>query len=135
MNTVLLALSLGFLHFCLGGLWYSPLAFGQAWMRGLGITQADIHEARINMKAALGASAVASIGQAVTLVVLVAALPVGTILQGALIGAGIAAAFSFLPMLKDRVWADRPWIVVIVDAGYEVLAAAVVGAIAAWWFW
>jgi hypothetical protein len=30
-------------------------------------------------------------------------------------------------MVKDRVWADRPWSVVLVDGGYETVAGAVAG--------
>jgi len=52
---------------------------------------------------------------------------------GAAIGALVAIAFAFLPMVKDRVWADRPWSVILVDAGYEILGAAMVGGLAAWW--
>jgi hypothetical protein len=35
-------------------------------------------------------------------------------------------------MVKDRVWADRAWAVVLVDGGYEVVAGAVAGGIAVW---
>ena len=133
MQLLLLALVLGLLHFAIGGLWYSPLAFAGPWMRGLGLTQADIREAKVNIPASLAASAIASMAQAATLVLLISALPTSSIATGAIVGAGVALAFSFLPMLKDRLWADRPWSVVLIDGGYEVLAAAVVGTLAAWW--
>jgi hypothetical protein len=34
-------------------------------------------------------------------------------------------------MLKDRVWADRPWPVVLVDGGHETVAGAVAFGVAA----
>lgn len=128
-----LILVLGIAHFLIGGFWYSQLAFAEIWMRGLGLTKADIQEGRVNIPASLLASALASLAQAAVLVMLIVALPTPSPLHGALIGTLIAAAFSFLPMLKDHVWADRPWTVILVDAGYEVSAAALIGGAAAWW--
>lgn len=135
MEFMFLVLGLGLLHFIVGGVWYSPLAFADPWMRGLGLTKADIREARVYIPASLFASLLASIAQAATLVMLVSTIPHTAIFTGALIGAGVATAFSFLPMLKDRIWADRAWSVIMIDAGYEVLAAALAGALAAYWLW
>jgi hypothetical protein len=126
-------LAFGTMHFVIGGLWYSPLGFSAVWMRGLGVTQADIAEARINVRAALAASALASVAQTAVLIWLLQQIGDVGVVKGALTGMGIAFAFSFLPMLKDRVWADRAWSVILVDAGYEITAAALVGGLAAWW--
>ncbi len=135
IETAGLMFFLGTAHFLIGGVWYSPLAFSETWMRGLGLTQADIQDGRVNIPASLAASALASLAQAAVLVLLIASLPISGAWHGALVGAAVATAFSFLPMLKDHVWADRPWSVILVDAGYEVLAAAVIGGAAAWWLW
>ncbi len=132
MNDLVVLAALALLHFVIGGLWYSPLAFAEAWMSGLGVTQADISEARINTKAALAASALASFARAAVIIVLLRQISAPSIFVGLTLGAAIAAAFSFLPMLKDRVWADRPWSVILIDAGYELVAASVVGGLAVW---
>jgi hypothetical protein len=121
----------GCVHFLIGAAWYSPSGFGGPWMRGLGITSDDIAEARVDMRAALGASALASLVQAGALVALFSILGVPGIAGGALIGGLAAFAFGALPMVKDRVWADRAWSVVLVDGGYEIAAGAVAGGIAA----
>jgi Protein of unknown function (DUF1761) len=117
----------GIIHFLIGGLWYSPVMFAKPWMHGLGLSDADIKEARVNMKLALLASAFASISQAVMLAWLfqyVSNLNVGL---GASIGGLSALAFGFTPMLRDRVWANRPWPVIWVDASYECIAGAFAG--------
>jgi hypothetical protein len=126
---VVATLLAGLVHFAIGAVWYSPAGFAGPWMRGLGITPADIAEARINMTAALGASALASLGQAAALAAIFAALGSPGWAGGAVLGAGTALAFGLLPMVKDRVWADRPWPVILVDGGYEIAAGAVAGAI------
>jgi hypothetical protein len=122
----------GVVHFLIGALWYSPAGFAGPWMRGLGITPDDIAEARVDMRAAIGASALASFAQAAVLVALFAMLGLPGVAGGALVGALVGFAFGALPMVKDRVWADRAWPVVLVDGGYEVVAGAVAGGIAAW---
>ena len=122
----------GIVHFLIGAAWYSPRGFGGPWMRGLGITPADIAEARVDMRAALGASALASLAQAGVLAALFATLGLPGIAGGLLIGGLLGLAFGALPMVKDRVWADRAWSVVLVDGGYEIAAGAVAGGILAW---
>jgi hypothetical protein len=122
----------GVVHFGIGALWYSPAGFAGPWMRGLGITPADIAEARVDMRAALGASALASFAQAGVLVALFAMLGLPGVTGGVVAGALAGFAFGALPMVKDRVWADRAWAVVLVDGGYEVVAGAAAGGIAAW---
>jgi hypothetical protein len=128
----ILVCALGALHFAIGGLWYSPIGFGNAWMHGLGVAQADIAEARINARAALAASAVASIMQTAILVWLLHQIGDATVMQGSALAGALAAAFSFLPMQGPRT-GGRTWSVILVDGGYEVSAAAIVGGIAAWW--
>jgi hypothetical protein len=125
------AMVAGIVHFLIGAGWYSPVGFAGPWMRGLGITPADIAEARVDMRAAIGASALASVVQAGVLVALFAMLGVPEVAGGALAGGLVGFAFGALPMVKDRVWADRAWSVVLVDGGYEVVAGAAAGAIAA----
>lgn len=126
MHWLALASLLGFGHFVIGGLWYSPLLFGKAWMRGMGITVEDIAEARVNMKAALATSLLLSIAQSAALAAVLRFLPEVGLLEAAGIGGGLALAMCVTPMLKDRVWADRPWPVILVDGGYEVVACAAV---------
>jgi hypothetical protein len=125
------ALVAGAVHFLIGAAWYSPAGFARPWMRGLGITPADIAEARVDMRAALGASALASFAQAGVLVALFAMLGLPGVAGGALIGGLVGFAFGALPMVKDRVWADRAWPVVLVDGGYETVAGGVAGGVAA----
>jgi Protein of unknown function (DUF1761) len=129
---ILSAAVAGLVHFLIGGLWYSPLMFSKIWMQGLGLTDADIKEAPVNIWMALLASALASFAQAAALAWLFVTLAMPSIILAALVGAGAALAFGFMPMLRDRVWANRPWSVILVDAGYECVGGAGAGALIAW---
>ena len=124
-------LAAGFVHFLIGGLWYSPLMFSKIWMHGLGLTDADIKEAPVNIWMALLASALASFAQAAALAWLFVTLAMPAVPAAALVGAAAALAFGFMPMLRDRVWANRPWSVILVDAGYECVGGAAAGALIA----
>jgi Protein of unknown function (DUF1761) len=128
---ILAFFSAGLAHFLIGGLWYSPLMFSKVWMHGLGLTESDIKEGEFNMGLALAASAFASFAQAAALVWLFVALAMPSVPEAILIGGVAALAFGFTPMLRDRIWADRPWPVILVDAGYECVGGAVAGAIIA----
>ena len=135
MDVLIAGFVLGAAHFLLGGLWYSPIGFGTIWMRGLGINRVDIAEAATNVRAGLAVSAILSLLQTAAVILILVGMGGVSAPGGAAIGALVAIAFAFLPMAKDRVWADRPWSVILVDAGYEVLGAAMVGGLAAWWLW
>lgn len=128
----LVALGAAALHFGIGGAWYSPALFGRAWMRGLGLTAEDIAEGKVDLAAALATSALASLVQVGALLAAVLLFGLGEAWQGAALGAGAALAFGLMPMLRDRAWGDRPWAVVLVDAGHEVAAGAAAGAVLAW---
>jgi hypothetical protein len=121
----------GLAHFLIGGLWYSPLMFSKQWMTGLGLTMDDIKEVPVDMRMALLASAASSFVQAAALVWLFVTHLSPTPFVGALIGLVAAFAFGFMPMWRDRVWANRPWSVILIDAGYECVAGTVAGALAA----
>lgn len=124
---------LAVVRFLIGGLWYSPLLFARPWMRGLGITQTDIDQSGISKSRALLASAAASLVQVLVLAWLLRLAAVTAPMLGALVGIAASAAFGLLPGIKDRVWVDRPWSVILIDHGYELVAAAICGAALAYW--
>jgi hypothetical protein len=75
----------------------APSGFAGPWMRGLGITPEDIAEARVDMRAALGASALASLAQAGALVALFAMLGLPGIAGGDRRGALAASPSARCP--------------------------------------
>jgi len=134
MSDLLVAALLGgALHFLIGGLWYSPLLFGQIWMRGLGLTPQDIEGGRISMVQALGTSALSSLIQTAALAWLFWSAGLTSVGAGALTGAVLSLALGGAPVLRERVWTDRPWPVVFVDLGHEAVAGTAAAALVAWW--
>jgi Protein of unknown function (DUF1761) len=133
MDLLFAVLTAGLAHFLIGGFWYSSLAFSRTWMHGLGLTQDDIAEAKVNIPLALLASAISSFAQAAALVWLFVVLGAPSLVLGGLIGGVLGLAFGMMPMLRDRVWADRPWSVILVDGSYEAVGGIAIGVIAAFW--
>lgn len=134
MNEILMAALLGgTAHFATGGVWYNVPMISRAWLQGFGITSVDLRESNIGMGSALLASGAGSFGQAAMLAILFTLVGEISIWTGALVGAGLAVTFGVAPILRDKVWADRPWSLFLIDSGHEVLSGAAAGAAVAWW--
>lgn len=115
----------------LGALWYS--VFSKPWMSALGINLNDIEEARLSMTSAYIASTVCSLILAVSFAFLVSALNVRYIVVGVAMGAFVWVGFNFTSMLKLVFWEDRPWSLLFIDGGYDLINFMLVGGIVAGW--
>lgn len=113
----------------LGALWYSPIAFGNAWMAALGKTADD-----------LGSAAPAMAGSMVVCVV--SAIAVETLVQmsgaygllaglklGTLLGLGLVAT----AMLSDALFCGHPWRLYLIQAGYRAVYLIGMALICAMW--
>jgi len=110
--------------FVLGGLWYSPLLFGRAWMAVNGLTEAEL--ARGNMAKIFGLSFVCSLLMAVNLAMFLAT-PDTDAAWGA--AAGFLAGFGwvFLAIAVIALFERRPWKYVAINGGYMTVAFVLMG--------
>lgn len=116
--------------FLVGGLWYSPLLFGRAWMRANGFTETEV--AGFNKVRTFGVSAVLSLIMSLNLAVFLAAE--GTTLiwgmtAGALAGLGWVAAGGGIVALFE----NRSWTYLAIHAGYHLVSFSLMGAILGAW--
>lgn len=116
------------LAFVLGGLWYGPL-FGQAWMKALGITEADIQPT----PAPFIISFFTALLTAIVLAWLIAALQITTWLGGATIGLVTGIGFIATAMASDTAFCGWGMKLFIIQAGYRVLYSILMGAILGGW--
>ncbi len=116
--------------FIIGGLWYSPVLFGRAWMRENKFTEADV--ARGSKARAFGGSAILALIMAVNLAFFLAGAKTTVVwgmAAGALAGAGWAAASLAIVALFEQ----KSWTYITINAGYLIVSFLVMGAILGAW--
>jgi hypothetical protein len=116
--------------FMLGGLWYSPVLFGRAWMAANGLTDADL--GRGSMARIFGLSLLCSLLMAANLAMFLAA-PDTTVAWGAT--AGFLAGFGWvgLGLAIIALFERRPWQYVAINGGYMTVAFVLMGLILGAW--
>ena len=116
--------------FVLGGLWYSPLLFGKAWMRVNNFSESDL--ATFSKARMFGWSFLFALIMALNLAMFLAAP--GTNLTwgmaaGALTGVGwVAMAIAIVGVFENRSWGY-----IAINGGYMIVAFVVMGAILGLW--
>ncbi|MBI3416635.1 MAG: DUF1761 domain-containing protein [Verrucomicrobia bacterium] len=119
-----------FSTFLLGGLWYSPLLFGKAWLRENKFTAEDAN--RISKARAFGGSAVFALIMSANLAMFLAdektTLAWGTA-AGTLAGVGwVATAIAVIGLFENK-----SWTYIGINAGYQIVAFIIMGAILGGW--
>ncbi len=116
--------------FVLGGLWYSPLLFGRAWQREVGIS--DDQLAKANTAKVFGCSFVFSLLMAFNLAMFLAD-PSTTVKWGAT--AGFLAGFGWvtLGLAVISLFEQKSWKYIAINGGYMTLSFVVMGTILGAW--
>lgn len=114
--------------FVLGGIWYSPKLFGTAWMQDVGLTEESAAES--NMALIFGGAFV---------LILIAAIFLGATISnsdwlgglhtGLVVGVAWVATAYGVTYLFER----RPLRLFLVNAGYNIVLFALMGAIIGAW--
>lgn len=115
--------------FLLGGVWYSPILFAKAWQKAAGLTDEQL--AQGGQGKILGLSFVLALIMAGNLAPFLAGPPdlVWGATAGFLAGAGWVATALGVIYLFER----RPFKLWLINAGYQVLAFTLMGAILGAW--
>lgn len=116
--------------FILGGLWYSPLLFGKAWMRANNFTDADVQT--FSKARMFGWSIIFSLVMALNLAMFLAAPDTNWswgMTAGALAGLGwVAMAIAVIGLFENRSWAY-----LAINGGYVSVAFTIMGLIIGAW--
>lgn len=115
--------------FILGGAWYAKGLFGGAWMQDVGLSDEDANNA--NMRKTFGGAFVLQLVAAMTLASILG--PESTWLLGVrtglILGIGILATAYGVTYIFEQ----RPLRLFMINAGYNVVLLAVMGAIIGGW--
>ncbi len=116
--------------FLLGGLWYSPMLFGKAWMRANNFSEADLQT--FSKARMFGWSFVFSLIMALNLAMFLAG-PTTNVTWG-MIASGLAG-FGWLAMAIAviGVFENKSWAYIAINGGYMTVAFVVMGAIIGAW--
>ncbi len=116
--------------FLVGGLWYSPLLFAQAWMRENGFSETDLR--RHSKGRAFGGSAVFALIMAFNLALFLADEKTDLawgVAAGALAGVGwVATGLGTVALFENRTWTY-----IAINSGYQIVSFLVMGAILGAW--
>lgn len=115
--------------FALGGLWYSPVLFGNVWMAATGITEEQAGQG--NPAKIYGISFVWALLGATVFAVFLG--PSAGLLFGA--GAGFAAGFFWITgaMAVSYQFEQRPTRLLLINGGYHTVQYTMYGAILGAW--
>jgi membrane-associated HD superfamily phosphohydrolase len=116
--------------FVLGGLWYSPLLFGKAWMRTNNFTDEDLKT--FSKARMFGWSFIFSLVMALNLAVFLGGHET-TVPWG--MTAGVLAGLGWVAMAIGviGVFENRSWVHILINGGYMTIAFTLMGAILGAW--
>jgi hypothetical protein len=115
--------------FLIGGIWYSPVAFGKAWMKENGLSEEELKQG--NMAKIFGLAFVLGLISAVNLAMFLggeADFMTGAF-YGFLAGFGWVATFIGTHYLFER----KSFKLFLINAGYSIVALTVMGLIIGAW--
>jgi hypothetical protein len=113
----------------LGALWYSPALFARPWLRAVGRTMEELSGARIGY----ALSAVAALVTAAVLAYVVDWAGAGSFGDGLLTGAVVWLGFVATVLAVTTYFGGRPLALWAINAGYQLVSYALMGAILAAW--
>ncbi len=115
--------------FLIGGIWYSPIAFGNAWMRENGFTEESLKDA--NMIKIFGFAFVLGLVASINLAMFLG--PTDGAAMGAfygfLAGFGWVATFVGMHYLFER----KSFTIFLINAGFSVVSLTIMGLIIGVW--
>lgn len=116
--------------FILGGLWYSPLLFGKAWMRANNFTDADVQA--FSKARMFGWSIIFSLVMALNLAMFLAA-PDTNASWGATAGALAGLGWVAMSIAIIGLFENRSWTYIAINGGYVTIAFTIMGLIIGAW--
>lgn len=120
--------------FLLGGLWYSPVLFGKAWVKAHGYTDEKVAEMQKGAGRAYAMAFVGNLLMTFVLSVLIRSLGVNGVLGG--VHLALLCWFGFSVPISLSTWAfsdNKPFVLWMIDASYQLVYMAIMGAILGAW--
>ena len=127
----LAVLTATFITMILGALWYSPILFGNKWMKLMGFTEEQLKEDGSAKEMMI--SVVTSLIEAVVLASLILMTGADTIFQGIHLGAMIGIGIIAMVNLSNAMFNRVPLKLWLIGSGYRLVYFMINGALLAVW--
>ena len=121
------------INMAVGAFWYSPMAFGKAWMKAIGKTEADIRASSGNMALTYGVTAIGALVQVFILAMLVRLTGAENFGHGLLLGLWVWLGFIAVFLLNEMTFGGRPVVYCAITGGFFLVTLLVSGGILAAW--
>ncbi len=108
-----------------GGIWYSPMLFGNAWMRELGMKMTDMKKMQAKMAIAYLGGFIGALVMVLVLEMLVKWLSIGTFTQGAILGLVLWVGFSVPHHWMRKNFEGGSMKLFMIAAGHDFVAFAI----------
>ncbi len=115
-------------RFALGAIWYSPIAFGDTWMRLAGISHESVQQS--NMIKTFGFALIASLIIAFTLALL---LPASRFSHPALYGFVVGFSWVAMSLAVNDLFEQRPLKLFSINAAYHIVSFTIMASIIGAW--
>jgi len=119
-----------------GFIWYSPILFAKPWMMAMGYDPEDkakLDELRQGAGRMYGIAFVLSLIGAFVLAKIISGLTIATALYGMKAGLAVWAGFVLPVQWTDQMFGRRPFRLLIINTGYQLVCYLVMGAILGRW--
>ncbi len=118
--------------FMVGGIWYSKLLFGTAWMVDSNLTEEQIKAG--NTAKIFGFTALFSLIMAFNLVMFLADSPcMKTTTQWGATAGFLAGVWTFSAIAIHSLFEQKSWRLIFINGGYSVVSLTLMGAIIGLW--
>lgn len=126
-------LAAGVLAMVIGYLWYSPMLFGNSWMKLVGLTKEKIESQKNQMPKTYSLMFVSALVMAYVLSYFIAFAGGTDIVTGAIGGFWAWLGFVATSMLSGALFTNKPMKLYVIDAGYYLVLLVVMGSLLASW--
>jgi flagellar biosynthesis protein FlhB len=124
----------GIVAMIIGGLWYSPLLFGKAWMKLMGFGKKDIEKAKAKgMGKIYLVNFLASLVMFYVLAWLIGAIGAAGFAEGVVVGFWVWLGFNASVLIAGVLWENRPFNLYLINVTYWLVILLLNGGIIAVW--
>lgn len=117
----------------LGFLWYSPMLFGNTWMKLVGIKPSDMEKGKKEMPKSAGLGFLAAVVMTFILAQVIGFMQAATLVDGVLAGFWMWLGFVATVLAGFVIWEGKPVKLYLINSGYYLVALLLSSAILVLW--